>query len=83
MRAKQAHGEAAELGGALLVAPRFTEDGLGEYLAGLAAHARSVFAKLEAFSHREGYVRLGARDGIHVLLVEEVGDKRRALVMTA
>jgi hypothetical protein len=34
-------------------------------------------AGLDALTHREGYVRLGLRQGFHLLLVEEAADGRR------
>lgn len=71
----------AELGGAILVAPRFEEEALAGYLEALrGAKKRSVFSGLDALSHKEGFVRLGARSGFHVLLIEETEGERRPLV---
>jgi hypothetical protein len=71
----------AELGGAILIAPRFEEEALGGYLEALrGAKKRSVFSGLDALSHKEGFVRLGARSGLHVLLIEETDGERRPLV---
>ena len=71
----------AELGAAILIAPRFEEEALAGYLDGLrGARKRSMFSGLDALSHKEGFVRLGARSGIHVLLIEENNGERRPLV---
>jgi hypothetical protein len=69
-----------ELGGAVLVAPRFTEDGLAAYLEALKKEKRSLFAGLDAFTHKEGFLRLGARSGMHLLLIEDADGRRRPLV---
>ena len=39
--------------------------------------AQKLLAGLDAFAHRDGYVRLGVRQGFHLLLVEESADGRR------
>ncbi|MGE0397032.1 MAG: serine/threonine-protein kinase [Kofleriaceae bacterium] len=70
-----------QLGGAILIAPRFEEDALAGYLGALrAAKKRSVFSGLDALSHKEGFIRLSARNGLHVLLIEEADNERRPLV---
>src|SRR3569623_3643691 len=66
-----------ELGAATLVAPRFEEAGLAAYLHALAA-GRSRLG-LDGLRHREGFLRVG-RGGLHVLLVEDDGGRRRPLV---
>lgn len=63
------------LGGAVLVAPRFDDAAIAAYLRGLA-ESRS---RLDALRHREGFLRIGS-GGLHVLLVEEQGSRRRPLV---
>ncbi len=68
---------APKLGGALLFAPRFSEEALGAYLELLRGAKARLFG---ALSHREGFVRLGVSDGVHLLLVEEGGEHRRPLV---
>jgi serine/threonine-protein kinase len=65
------------LGAAILFAPRFGDDALDAYLAALSGgERRSIFSRLDGLTHREGFVRLGARSGLHVLLVED-GDEGR------
>ncbi len=71
---------AEKLGGAVLVAPRFLDDGLEAYLQALRSAGKSLFAGLDAFTHKEGFVRLSARSGLHLLLVEEDGGRRRPLM---
>ncbi|MBI5481855.1 MAG: protein kinase [Deltaproteobacteria bacterium] len=79
--AREARSDAAELTGAILVAPHFTEDGLDAYLKALRSNEkRSVFSGLDAFTHKEGFLRLSARGGLHVLLVEDNAGRRRPLV---
>jgi hypothetical protein len=69
------------LTGAILVAPRFDEEALEAYLGALRPRdRRSIFRTLDAFTHREGAIRLGARSVLHVLLVEDEGGRRRPLV---
>lgn len=78
--AKQASGPSRSAVGALLIAPRFTEEALGAYLGALrAARGRSIRSALELLSHREGYLATEG-GGCHVLLVEEVDGRRRPLV---
>jgi hypothetical protein len=70
-----------ELGGALLVAPRFEDDALDAYQRALRSkEGRSIFSSLDALTHREGFIRAGGRHGLHVLLVEEQTGQRRPLV---
>ncbi|RLB55799.1 MAG: hypothetical protein DRJ42_05210 [Deltaproteobacteria bacterium] len=79
--AKRGGGNQGGLGGAILVAPSFDEEALEAYLGGLRTiNRRSIFSGADVFSHREGYLRLGARSGFHVLLVEETDGRRRPLV---
>ncbi|MBK9037459.1 MAG: protein kinase [Myxococcales bacterium] len=73
---RRARDGAGELGAAILVAPTFDEDALEAYLAALRTGG-ALRASLDALSHREGYLRLGMRQGFHVLLVEETADGRR------
>ncbi len=70
-----------ELGGAVLVAPSFSEDALEAYLDGLRKASRQTLrTRLEtSLSHREGFIRVG-RGGFHVLLIEDGGEHPRPLV---
>jgi hypothetical protein len=78
---KEARKDSTELGGAILVAPRFTEDGLEAYLKALtSSEKRSIFSGLDAFVHKEGFLRLGVRSGLHLLLIEDQQGHRRPLV---
>jgi serine/threonine protein kinase len=75
------HAVGGSLGAAILVAPQFSEDAIAAYLQALkSGEKRSIFSSLDAFSHKEGFVRVSARHGFHLLLVEEQGGKRRPLV---
>jgi hypothetical protein len=76
-RARAAKDQHLDLGAAILVAPRFEEAGLEAYARALAA-GRSRLG-LDALRHREGFLRHG-RGGLHVLLIEEEGGRRRPLV---
>ncbi len=67
---------AGALGAAILVAPSFDEAALAAYLGALRAGG-ALLTGLDAFAHRDGYVRLGVRQGFHLLLVEESADGRR------
>lgn len=70
-----------ELGGALLVAPRFEDDALDAYQHALRSReGRSIFSSLDVLTHREGFVHVGGRRGLHVLLVEDRAGQRRPLV---
>lgn len=75
-------GHHPRLAAAILFAPRFDDAALAAYLSAVGGGGQhSIFARLEGLGHREGYVRLGARAGLHVLLVEdEEGGRRRPLV---
>ena len=65
----------------MLVASHFTEDGLDAYLKAMRSkEKRSLFSGLDAFTHKEGFLRLSARAGMHVLLLEDVGGRRRPLM---
>lgn len=78
---KEARKDSTELGGAVLVAPRFTEEGLEAYLKALtSSEKRSIFSGFDAFVHKEGFLRLGVRSGLHLLLIEEQQGRRRPLV---
>ncbi|GMV38454.1 MAG: hypothetical protein AMXMBFR64_01700 [Myxococcales bacterium] len=79
--AAKAGAAGAGLSGAILVAPRFDDDALEGYLRALRPASRATLLRtFDAFTHREGFIRTGARAGMHVLLVEEDGERRRPLV---
>ncbi len=69
-----------ELGGAVLIAPKFTDDGLEAYLQALRSSGSALLGGLDAFTHKEGFIRLSVRTGLHVLLVEEAEGRRRPLM---
>lgn len=71
----------ASLGAAVLIAPSFDESALQAYFKGLRpAGSLGLWARLDAFSHREGFLHTGTRAGFHVLLVEETEGRRRPLM---
>lgn len=80
LEVKEARAHPGELGAAILVAPRFSEEALEAYLKALRSTGSALLSSLGALTHTEGYVRLGARRGFHVLLVEDEGGRRRPLV---
>lgn len=80
LEVKEARPHPGELGAAILVAPRFSEEALAAYLKALRSTGPALLSSLGALTHTEGYVRLSARRGFHVLLVEEEGGRRRPLV---
>lgn len=51
----------------------------GRTLEALRGAKRSVFSGIDALSDKEGFVRIGARSGLHVLLIEETEGERRPL----
>lgn len=67
---------AGALGAAILVAPSFDDAALAAYLGALRAGG-PLLTGLDAFTHRDGYVRQGVRQGFHLLLLEESADGRR------
>jgi serine/threonine-protein kinase len=78
--AKKARERPEELGAAILVAPQFADEALDVYLRSLRTAGSVLLAGLGALTHAEGYLRLGTRRGLHILLVEEAGGRRRPLV---
>lgn len=79
---KAAGGVGADLAAAILCAPAFDDAALEAYLAALRPRAgRGLLAGLDALAHRDGYLRLGVRSGLHVLLVEDDSTTRRPLVI--
>lgn len=77
--ALQAKARDDRLGAAILIARRFTDEGLRAYMSE-SGRARSVFAMLDAFTHLEGYVRFGVRSGLHILLVDASEGRYRPLM---
>ncbi|MBL8113925.1 MAG: serine/threonine protein kinase, partial [Acidobacteria bacterium] len=72
--AKTARTKTGDIGGALLVAPSFDAEAEEVYRQALAADGEtrsSWLSALESATHYEGFVRLGARRGFHLLLVKE------------
>lgn len=83
LASKQSAASAAQVVGAVLMAPSFSEDALDAYLGALRDSRRmSLRAAIDALTHREGFLHIG-RGGCHVLLVEEVEGRRRPLVPEA
>ncbi len=79
--AKRGRPNGDELGGAILLAPSFDDRALETYLGALRQSSGiSLFGMLDAFSHRQGFVRVGAKGGLHLLLVEDAEGRRRPLM---
>lgn len=73
--------DGASLAAAILIAPTFDDGALNAYFKGLRRSGTlGLWARLDAFGHREGFLRTGARAGFHVLLVEETQGRRRPLM---
>ncbi len=72
--------DGARLGGAVLSAKSFSDEAIETYLETVRRGGGPLLAGLGALTHTEGYLRLSARQGVHVLLVEESDGRRRPLV---
>lgn len=76
--AKQARTKTGDVGGAFLVARRFNDEVLESYSKaleeGTESSKKSWLNFEEAFTGYAGFVRIGARRGFHLLLVEEKDD---------
>lgn len=77
--AKTARIKTGDVGGAILIAPRFDEDALEHYAHLTAREERSgktawFFNLQDSFTQYGGFVRIGARRGYHLLLVAETED---------
>ena len=72
--AKKARIKTGDVGGALLVAPAFGDDVLALYRETVQGDTGAWFNVEESFTGYAGFVRIGARRGFHLLLVQETGD---------
>lgn len=73
--AKSARTKTGDVGGVLLVAPSFPDAVLESYRTSLqTASSGSWFSVEESFTGYAGFVRIGARRGFHLLLVEDRAD---------
>ncbi|HEX4951916.1 MAG TPA: protein kinase [Thermoanaerobaculia bacterium] len=79
--AKEARSKTGDIGGALLVARAFEPEVLGAYRQGEAHSGSGKWLSIEeSFTGYEGFVRVGARRGFHLLLVEEGDESFRILL---
>ena len=72
--AKTARLKTGDVGGALLVAPSFDESAAEVYRAATTREgetSRFLFGAIEAATSYDGFVRIGARRGFHLVLVAE------------
>ncbi|MEM9487487.1 MAG: serine/threonine-protein kinase [Myxococcota bacterium] len=82
--AKKARTKTGDIGGACLIAPSFDEDTLAQYRQLTTHEDKSLlFSLQESMTGYEGFVRLGARRGFHLLLVTEGEDGFTPLLPTA
>jgi hypothetical protein len=73
--AKQARIKTGDIGGAFFVARHFDDSVLEAYEKTLQeSKSKGLLALEEAFTGYAGFVRIGARRGFHLLLVEETDD---------
>lgn len=83
IQAKTARIKGGDVGGALLVAPKFSDDVLEAYAERIKSRGGSSFFSMEeSFTGYAGFVRIGARRGFHLLLVEERDGKFEPLLPT-
>lgn len=69
---KSARAKTGDIGGALLVAQQFAPDALANYRSGRRPSDSGRFLAVEeSLTGYEGFVRIGARRGFHLLLVQE------------
>jgi len=75
--AKQAREKRGDIGGAILVAPSFDEDAAETYRKATRMDEGSGrwLMSEQAVTGYEGFVRMGARRGFHLLLVLDKGDR--------
>ncbi len=72
--AKTARIKTGDVGGALLVAPSFDEEAAEVYRAAITHEGEKkawAFGAIESATNYEGFVRIGARRGFHLMLIEE------------
>jgi tRNA A-37 threonylcarbamoyl transferase component Bud32 len=74
--AKNARRRTGDIGGAVLVAPAFSDACLEAYAARLAERSASFFSMEEQLTGYAGFVRISARRGFHLLLVQSTDDGR-------
>ncbi|MEM6457620.1 MAG: hypothetical protein AAF772_21205, partial [Acidobacteriota bacterium] len=75
-RAKEARFKTGDVGGAVLVAPRFDDAAWAAYQDRLQTASRGLLGLEEAYTGYQGFIRMGARRGFHLLLVEVGADGR-------
>ncbi len=80
--AKRARVKTGDVGGAALVAPAFGDDVLAAYREATQGSTGAWFNVEESFTGYSGFVRIGARRGFHLLLVEENGDRFSPLLVS-
>ena len=73
-RAKAARIKGGDIGAAFLVAPAFDPATLAHYDGATLKDGSGPWGLEEALTRHEGFVRMGARRGFHVLLVLESPD---------
>jgi len=81
--AKTARIKTGDVGGALLVAPSFDEAAADVYRAATKQEGETrgwTFGAIEALTDYEGFVRIGARRGFHLLLLAETADSFELLL---
>jgi serine/threonine protein kinase len=73
--AKSARTKTGDIGGAFLISPQITPEARAAYVeATKPEKASGWFGVEESFTGYEGFVRIGARRGFHLLMLEETPD---------
>ncbi|MEM8963452.1 MAG: serine/threonine-protein kinase, partial [Acidobacteriota bacterium] len=73
--AKMARTKTGDVGGVMMISPSFDSDVLEAYNQQVTTGSTGIFgSSQEAFTGYEGFVRLGARRGFHLLLIQENSD---------
>jgi hypothetical protein len=74
--AKTARIKTGDIGGAILVADSFDEDAIQAYRKRIKEQSSSswLFSVQKSMTGYEGFVRMGARRGFHLLLVKRTED---------
>ena len=68
---KKAYKKKGDIGGVMLVSPCFDDEAMTAYDKAVHGGTGSWFEMEESFTGYSGFVRIGARRGFHLLLVEE------------
>ncbi len=75
IEAKRARNRTGDIGGAFVVSPQFEEGAIEAYRELVTENGKNGWFGMDAsFTGYQGFVRMGARRGFHLMLIEETGD---------